>query len=513
MSDFRPEETLETEKDEKEKVNLRKDAVQAAPVLLAGPVRPLSENVLKAENVVLSQECVEIPVPKFQAAETGKAGETKADDTVMDKSAEAEERTEQLPQEEAGAQPVLNAAKPLSNDAVTEHTASLWKYIPVPQDQPDPFPEYRHHLYDFPGSKVIAARVRGKKHKHEGTNCDDWYEVGHDGDIVAAAVSDGAGSRRLSRIGARQACRAGVKSLQAGLKEMLSSHTGLRRELAMDIASAECRRACGILAVLVQKAVMAAYKSVENAFGECLVDPVYTKLLGRAPVFTDFAGTFLLALLVPLQNEKREKIVITCQIGDGMLALLDTGAPFETSVKLMGVPDNGDFSGETDFLTSPKITQAAELQKRTMISKSTADLLFLMTDGVADDYFPNETQMHRLYFDLAANGILPVSLTGQGTRLKLTRDEWMLLDQVFVPQAYPWVNDQSVKIGLQYTKRIGEVLPLDKLWQDPAVLQPAAEAVLATKELKDPSKRLQVWLDNYVERGSFDDRTLVIVRM
>ena len=44
-------------------------------------------------------------------------------------------------------------------------------------------------------------------------------------------------------------------------------------------------------------------------------------------------------------------------------------------------------------------------------------------------------------------------------------------------------------------------------------MQPAAEAVLATKELKDPSKRLQIWLDNYVERGSFDDRTLVIVRM
>ena len=27
-----------------------------------------------------------------------------------------------------------------------------------------------------------------------------------------------------------------------------------------------------------------------------------------------------------------------------------------------------------------------------------------------------------------------------------------------------------------------------------------------------PEKRLQLWLDNYNERGSFDDRTLVVMR-
>ena len=31
------------------------------------------------------------------------------------------------------------------------------------------------------------------------------------------------------------------------------------------------------------------------------------------------------------------------------------------------------------------------------------------------------------------------------------------------------------------------------------------------EKLSDPGERLKVWLDNYVERGSFDDRTLVVV--
>ena len=29
----------------------------------------------------------------------------------------------------------------------------------------------------------------------------------------------------------------------------------------------------------------------------------------------------------------------------------------------------------------------------------------------------------------------------------------------------------------------------------------------------DRSERLSVWLDNYVERGSFDDRTLLIINV
>ena len=96
--------------------------------------------------------------------------------------------------------------KPLSNEEVTGHTANLWKYIAIPENEPEPFPEYINGTVEFPGSKVIAARVRGKKHKHEGTNCDDWYETANYDKITFVAVSDGAGSKKFSRIGAKESC-------------------------------------------------------------------------------------------------------------------------------------------------------------------------------------------------------------------------------------------------------------------------------------------------------------------
>ena len=62
----------------------------------------------------------------------------------------------------------------LSDRDVTAHTAALWKYNPVP-DSPEPFPETVCNSEKSGVFEVAAASVRGKKHKHEGTNCDDNF--------------------------------------------------------------------------------------------------------------------------------------------------------------------------------------------------------------------------------------------------------------------------------------------------------------------------------------------------
>ena len=71
-------------------------------------------------------------------------------------------------------------------------------------------------------------------------------------------------------------------------------------------------------------------------------------------------------------------------------------------------------------------------------------------------------------------------------------------------------------VAVQYTKRICQSagLSLEDLWNDPSVLALARyELEEGQKEAVDPGQRLQAWLDNYVERGSFDDRTLVVARL
>src|SRR5207237_7970690 len=56
-------------------------------------------------------------------------------------------------------------------------SASAWKYLPPPNNEPDPHAEYDARMGFSPeGWPILAARVRGKKHKHEGTHCDDWFE-------------------------------------------------------------------------------------------------------------------------------------------------------------------------------------------------------------------------------------------------------------------------------------------------------------------------------------------------
>ncbi len=396
--------------------------------------------------------------------------------------------------------------KPLTNEEVTEHTSALWKYNPIPENEPEPFPEYLTAFKQYPKSTVIGARVRGKKHKHEGTNCDDWFETANFEDITFIAVSDGAGSKKFSRIGARASCKAAVGYLLSAFEELYAENSGLREDLKLGLSDGKCIEACRVLAEKVRSSVIKAYKAVEAAFYMRKTDSAYEKVLGRGLKINDFSGTLLIAVIIPT-GEAKENLVISCQIGDGAIAVLDTKGGFENSLKLMGVPDGGDFSGETEFLTSPKTRTEEALKNRTKIAVTSADMLFVMTDGVADDYFPNETEMHRLYLDLLINGIL-----GENEFSELTQEQMKLFKRIPDPLVYPWVNDKSVKIPVQYTKRITEALglSLEEIFTDRTAAYLAGLEIKYDEELSQEEK-LKIWLDNYVERGSFDDRTLVVV--
>ena len=439
------------------------------------------------------------PGPEEPAPEPAEAGEAAPE---PDAPAETE-----APQPE-------KPPKPLTSEEVTGHTASLWKYLPVPEGEPEPSPEYLFGETDYPGSRIIGARVRGKKHKHEGTNCDDWYETASCGDITFLAVSDGAGSKRFSRIGAQVSCKAAAGYLVKAFSAALAGRPELADEIKLPLSDRNCMEACGQLAKLVQESVVKAYEAVEAAWYQRTLDPAFPQVLGRELELNDLSGTLLVTAVVPVDKETGEHLIISCQVGDGMIAILNTKGDFSASVKLMGKPDSGDFSGETEFLTSPRMHLLESLQSRTKLSRGIVDLVLVMSDGVADDYFPNETEMRRLYYDLTANGIIPGR--GRGLTLaELSQQQIRQFKKLPDPLVYPWVNDQSVKISLHYTTRICEAfgLSLEELWADPAVLE------LARLELDDrlraapPAERLKLWLDNYVERGSFDDRTLVIAQI
>jgi hypothetical protein len=104
---------------------------------------------------------------------------------------------------------------------------------------------------------------------------------------------------------------------------------------------------------------------------------------------------------------------------------------------------------------------------------------------------------------------------GDPTPALESNDDIALIRKLPEPLTYPWINDTSKKVTLQYTRRICEAanLSLKDIWKNRKILSFAALQTTELHEVEDSSKRLQIWLDNYVERGSFDDRTLVILRV
>ncbi len=386
---------------------------------------------------------------------------------------------------------------------ITDYTSSMWKYFPVSEKEPEILPEYLVKSEICAENAVIASRVRGKKHKHDGSNCDDWFETASNGDIMYIAVADGAGSKEFSGIGARESCRAVCGYLKYTFEKSVVINRQIIADLSSDLTDEKCISSCKILVNVVQESVKKAYPAVESAFYSRVIDDRYSEILGRTPEIDDFSSTLLVAVVVPLKNDSGKRLVISCQIGDGAIVLVNTAENYEKSVKLMGKSDSGDFSGETDFLTSNGMTDSASLAMRTHVSIDSSDILMLMTDGVSDDYFPPESQMQRLYLDLLANGIL-------------TEDcgEYEQPEEIPEPDLCSWVNDRAVEVNLNYTGKICEKMgiSLENLWDNRRILKSAEEKL---KELPEdnPSERLKIWLDNYIERGSFDDRTLVIVKM
>ena len=399
-----------------------------------------------------------------------------------------------------------DAPPALSEEELLLHTAALWQYHPVPEDEPDAAPEYMTEEKKIGAADFVAARVRGKKHKHDATNCDDWFASAAVGDIAIVAVSDGAGSKRFSRVGARAASEAAVGSIYEQLHQSDAASAEKRAAFALPMEDAAFGEACAKLGALLHAGVLDARRAVLAAFHERCGRQAYTKLLARDLVLSDFAATLLVTIAVPVP-ERGERLVLSCQVGDGMTCAIDTHAPYGSAVKLLGKPDSGDCSGETDFLTSEAMAELANLQRRTLVTRGAYDLVLTMTDGVADDYF-NEKELHRLYLDLAANGIVP-TVQEDAT---FTRAEVELLRSLPKPPAFPWINDKEKRIALQCTERLCRDLPTtqETLWRNAHVLSLAVEDT-SLKDIESRARRLEVWLDNYMARGSFDDRTLALL--
>lgn len=397
----------------------------------------------------------------------------------------------------------------LTDREVLIHTATLWKNKPIPENEPEPYPEEKTECANVGKFHVIGARVRGKKHKHEGTNSDDWFETGDADKFTVCVVSDGAGSRKFSRIGAKYACKGAIADAQRHLKEYISKHPNIYINLTREMTSPQFQNTAMDLAKIARLVTGLSRKNVERAFDERKHKKEYIALLNRPLELNDFASTFLLTIATYLEDIK-ETFVVACQVGDGMTFALNNDANYEDMITLLGEADSGEFSGETEFLTTSKLDDVM-LQKRTKITRKKIDYIMSMTDGVADDYDPNKIHLLRLYLDLKLNHIIDNSDWKKILNNMDDKTRYELGKKIPEPVQYEKGNEKSMPI--QYSLELMQKynIKLKELWENHQTdLALMASAIESSKD-KNAGTRLFNWLDDYVVRGSFDDRTLVIL--
>ncbi len=392
----------------------------------------------------------------------------------------------------------------LTDREVMEHTASIWRYNPIKDDGLELHTEFHAKHTKAENGEIIAARARGKKHKHDGSNCDDWFETAVTDGCFIAVCADGAGSKSLSRIGARITCENSVEYLKAKLSELISENPQLKSALASDMAGADFMEACGKLAPLVQEAARSSFEALISELKKSYGDRLHNEALGRNPVLSDYYCTYLAAIAVPLEiNGERQCFTVTAQIGDGCICAINSEADSSACLKLLGEADSGAFSGETDFL-SEKTVDGNVIAGKTRISRGKSDIIMLMTDGVADDYFPAVPMAKRLYLDLCLNGILPM----EGELTAPEQPE---------PIRFRSVSMSQRSVELQYSKQLVDESDsensINMLWDKRQALKCHSLEAYGISLGDTPQERLLMWLDNYNERGSFDDRTLIIIKL
>jgi len=266
-----------------------------------------------------------------------------------------------------------------------------------PTDQTERVEHEECTLVSFKHWNAMAASLRGKLHAHKGLWRDDAYTLESVDDWTIVAVTDGAGSARLARVGARIASQEATQKM----KELLEHFC---------LAPAESNGP-GESDLLRLKTFL------EQSAGKARTELIREAQKRRCPA-NDLHTTCLLLIHTPFQGSD---VVAAIQVGDGSIGLYTE----DRKHTVIGVADHGEYSSETCFLTTPHIEHSFGARVRFAIKKGVRAIA-IMCDGVSDDFFPEDKRL----IDIFDGEPIPELKTRSGDKVwgLLHKDKGILAD-------------------------------------------------------------------------------------
>ena len=276
---------------------------------------------------------------------------------------------------ESFADPVIAQQPPEPPTTAAAPTSGPRWLVREPDDPTDPTPHTEAREREgLGGWQMVGASRRGKLHAHEGRYRDDAFALGQASGWNLLAVADGAGSCRLSRVGAH----IGVEAALAGMAMAAQSAAvpPWSEHFAGDADQVRAIAEAGL-----QQALRAVQAEAQRR---------------QIPV-RDLSSTLLLLAHWPAPKPGIPHRLAAAQIGDGMLLQVSANDHYH----LLGEASKGYYAGETTFLTNVSASDLAACTRAYALMD--VQLVALMTDGIADDLFPPARQIPELLRGISAN--------------------------------------------------------------------------------------------------------------
>jgi len=264
---------------------------------------------------------------------------------------------------------------------VNHNPKSLWKDLPSDKEDAYWKDDNQAAHFNFGLKKLVIGSKRGRSHAHEGKFRDDDFDFTYDSETGwgIIAVADGAGSAKYSRRGSQLACKCVTnffKSVEFNRFKEIDSAT---IEFLTEKSEDNQKKLSAYFIEQLGKAAFTAQGAIREEASK------------QNAEIRDYSTTLIFSLVKKYADCF---VIVSFWVGDGGIGIYDNS---KREVHVLGVPDSGEFAGQTRFLTMSDIFTDGAYANRIrfkVIDDFTA--LILMTDGITDPKFQTDANLNRI---------------------------------------------------------------------------------------------------------------------